>query len=30
MEPKIVTRGAFTVMGVVGHFASAAENFGPL
>jgi predicted transcriptional regulator YdeE len=30
MEPKIVTKDAFTVMGVVGHFASAGENFGPL
>ena len=30
MQPKIVQRGTFTVMGVVGHFASAAENFGPL
>ena len=30
MEPKIVDRGAFKVMGVIGHFASAAENFGPL
>jgi predicted transcriptional regulator YdeE len=30
MQPKIVNREAFTVMGVVGHFQSAAENFGPL
>ena len=30
MEPKIVSREAFQVMGVVGHFSSAAENFGPL
>ena len=30
MEPKIVRREAFVVMGVVGHFRSAAENFGPL
>ena len=30
MEPRIVSREAFTVMGVVGHFQSAAENFGPL
>jgi predicted transcriptional regulator YdeE len=30
MEPKIVQRQAFTVMGVIGHFASAGENFGPL
>jgi predicted transcriptional regulator YdeE len=30
MQPKIVSREAFKVMGVVGHFASAAENFGPL
>jgi len=30
MEPKIVSRDAFPVMGVVGHFSSAAENFGPL
>lgn len=30
MEPKIVRREAFKVMGVVGHFRSAAENFGPL
>jgi predicted transcriptional regulator YdeE len=30
MEPKIVNRGTFTVMGVVGYFQSAAENFGPL
>ena len=30
MEPKIVSRKAFRVMGVVGHFASAAENFGQL
>ena len=30
MEPKIVRREAFAVMGVVGHFRSAAENFGPL
>lgn len=30
MEPKIVTREAFQVMGVVGHFSSAAENFGSL
>ena len=30
MEPKIVHRQAFTVMGVVGHFHSAGESFGPL
>ncbi|MBN1402101.1 MAG: GyrI-like domain-containing protein [Anaerolineae bacterium] len=30
MEPKIIRREAFTVMGVIGHFASAAEDFGPL
>jgi predicted transcriptional regulator YdeE len=30
MQPKIVNREAFRVMGVVGHFQSAAENFGPL
>jgi predicted transcriptional regulator YdeE len=30
MEPRIVRREAFTVMGVVGHFRSAAEDFGPL
>jgi predicted transcriptional regulator YdeE len=30
MEPRIVNREAFKVMGVVGHFGSAAENFGPL
>lgn len=30
MDPKIIDRDAFKVMGVVGHFASAAENFGPL
>lgn len=30
LEPKIVRREAFAVMGVVGHFASAAEDFGPL
>ena len=30
MDPKIVDRGAFKVMGVIGHFASAAENRGPL
>ena len=30
MEPKIVRREAFTVMGVVGHFGSAAADFGPL
>lgn len=30
MQPKIVNRGSFAVMGVVGHFTSAAENFGPL
>ena len=30
MEPKIVSRGAFKVIGVVGHFSSAGENFGPL
>jgi predicted transcriptional regulator YdeE len=30
MQPKIVRREGFTVMGVVGHFGSAAENFGPL
>jgi predicted transcriptional regulator YdeE len=30
MQPKIVNREAFTVMGVVGHFQSAGENFGPL
>jgi predicted transcriptional regulator YdeE len=30
MEPNIVHRKTFTVMGVVGHFQSAGENFGPL
>ena len=30
MQPKIVNREAFTVMGVIGHFASAAENLSPL
>ena len=30
MEPRIVRREAFTVMGVIGHFQSAAESFGPL
>lgn len=30
MEPKIVHREAFTVMGIAGHFASAGEDFGPL
>jgi AraC family transcriptional regulator len=30
MEPKIVHREAFRVMGVVGHFSSAADDFGPL
>ena len=30
MEPKSVNRDAFTVLGVVEHFASAAENSGPL
>jgi predicted transcriptional regulator YdeE len=30
MEPKIVSREAFNVMGVVGHFESAGKNFGPL
>jgi predicted transcriptional regulator YdeE len=30
MEPKIVRREAFQVMGVVAHFSSAAEDFGPL
>ena len=30
MDPKIVDRDAFKVMGVIGHFASAAEDFGPL
>jgi AraC family transcriptional regulator len=30
MEPKIVDRGAFKVMGVIGHFASAAENMDSL
>ena len=30
MQPKIVNRDAFRVMGVVGHFESTAENFGPL
>jgi hypothetical protein len=30
VEPRIVSKGAFRVMGVVGHFASAAEDFGPL
>jgi predicted transcriptional regulator YdeE len=30
MEPKIVSREAFQVMGVVGHFSSAGQNFGPL
>ena len=30
VEPKIVSRETFRVMGVVGHFCSAAANFGPL
>jgi predicted transcriptional regulator YdeE len=30
MRPKIVSRESFVVMGVIGHFNSAAENFGPL
>jgi predicted transcriptional regulator YdeE len=30
MEPKIVRRRGFKVLGVVGHFESAGENFGPL
>ena len=30
MQPKIINRESFVVMGVVGHFSSAAENFGPL
>ena len=30
MEPQIVRREGFTVMGMIGHFGSAAENFGPL
>jgi AraC family transcriptional regulator len=30
VQPKIVTREAFKVMGVVEHFASAGESFGPL
>ena len=30
MRPKIVSRKAFAVMGVIGHFESASENFGPL
>ena len=30
MKPKIVSREAFQVMGVVGHFDSAGVNFGPL
>lgn len=30
MEPKIVRREGFRVMGVAGHFGSAAEDFGPL
>ncbi|MCJ7738938.1 MAG: GyrI-like domain-containing protein, partial [Anaerolineae bacterium] len=30
MKPEIVNREAFRVMGLVGHFPSAAANFGPL
>ena len=30
MEAKIVSREAFQVMGIVGHFQSAAENLRPL
>jgi len=30
MEPKTVSREGFKVMGVIGHFSSAGENFGPL
>jgi len=30
MEPRIITRESFFVMGVVGHFQSATENFEPL
>ena len=30
MQPRIVNREAFRAMGVVGHFQSAGENFGPL
>jgi len=30
MQPRMVQRAAFSVMGVVGHFRSAAEDFGPL
>ena len=30
MQPRIVRREASLVMGVVGHFGSAAEDFGPL
>ncbi|MBN1976762.1 MAG: GyrI-like domain-containing protein [Anaerolineae bacterium] len=30
MSPKIVDRDAFKVMGVIGHFASAAEDHTPL
>ena len=30
MQVKIIKRESFIVMGVVGHFNSAGENFGPL
>jgi len=30
MDPKIVSREGFRVMGIIGHFSSAGENFGPL
>lgn len=30
MQPQIVQRESFTVMGIVGHFNSAGENLGPL
>lgn len=30
MKHKIIDRDAFKVMGVMGHFDSAAEDFSPL
>ena len=30
VKPQIMSREAFRVMGVVGHFSSAAANFGPV
>ena len=30
MQPRIINRDAFKIMGIVGHFQSAGENFGPL